>query len=99
MGRRGYSGYHGKATVRDVLKLIAALLAVLLVLAAAGLMFGQRYIIYTDDGVRLELPFFRREEASASTPSVDPDVVQLPRPEPEELPEELPKDESPVSQP
>ena len=99
MGRRGYSGYHGKATVRDVLKLIAALLAVLLVLTAAGLMFGQRYIVYTDDGVRLELPFFRREEASVSAPAVDPDVVQLPRPEPEELPEELPEDEDSVLQP
>ena len=88
MGRRRYSGYHGRATVRDALKLIVALLAVLLVLAAAGLMFGQRYIVYTDGGVRLELPFFRREEEPASTPSVGVEVVQLPRPEPETQPEE-----------
>lgn len=87
MGRRRYSGYHGRAGVRDVLKLIAALAVVVLVLAAAVLMFGQRYIIYMDDGVRLELPFFQREDTSASTSSVDPEVVQLPRPEPEQPPE------------
>ena len=82
MGRR-YSGYHGRATVRDIVKVIVALAVVLLILAAAMLMFGQRYIIYTDDGVRLELPFFQREEVAASVPEVEPEVVQLPRPEPE----------------
>lgn len=87
MGRRRYNGYHGRTTVQDVLRLIVTLAVVLLILAAAVLMIGQRYIVYTDDGVRLELPFFQREEASASLPSVDPEVVQLPRPEPEEPPE------------
>lgn len=87
MRRRRYSGYHGRTTAQDVIRLIVALAVVLVVLAAAVLMIGQRYIVYTDDGVRLELPFFQREEASASLPSVDPEVVQLPRPEPEEPPE------------
>lgn len=90
MARRRYSGYHGRTTVQDVLRLVAALLAVLLVLAAVALMFGQRYIVYTDDGVRLELPFFRREEASLTDASAPLDIVQLPgvsRSELEELPE------------
>ena len=93
-GRR-YGGYHGRITVQDVLKLVAALLALLLVLAGAGLMFGQRYIIYTDDGVRLELPFFHREEAVAPVPDVDPEVIQLPRPEsePEQIAQELQPEE------
>lgn len=94
MGRQRYSGYHGRTTVRDVFKVIVALAVILLMLAAAALVFGQRYIIYTDDGVRLELPFFRREAASASAPDIDPEVVQLPRSEPEVLPEEtLPESE------
>ena len=87
MGRQRYGGYHGRTTVRDVFKVIVALAVILLMLAVAVLVFGQRYITYTDDGVRLELPFFRREEASSSVSAVDPQVVQLPRPEPEQLPE------------
>jgi len=97
MARRRYNGYHGGATARDVLKLVAALLTVLLVLAGFALMIGQRYIVYTDDGVRLELPFFQREatSASASKPTIDPEVIQLPKPEPEALPE----DEASAAQP
>ena len=87
MRRRRYSGYHGRAGVRDVLRLLAVLGIVLLMLAAAVLAFGQRYIIYMDDGVRLELPFFQREETSDPVSSVDPEVVQLPKPEPEQSPE------------
>lgn len=76
MGRRGYNGYRGRTAVRDVFRLILVLLIVLLVLAAAGLMIAQRYIVYTDDGVRLELPFFRREEPPAAGASVSVDIVQ-----------------------
>lgn len=102
MSRRGYSGYHGRATVRDVLKAVLVVLVVVLVLVLAGLMLGQRYIVYTDDGVRLELPFFQREEQPPSPDqSVPVDVVQLPgapKPEPEQQPETQdvvqPEDES-----
>jgi len=90
--RRRYSGYHGRITGRDLFRLTAALLMIVLVLAAAGLMIGQRYLIYTDDGVRLELPFFNREEGRPEDFSVSAQVVQLPRTEPafsgeEQLPE------------
>lgn len=95
MGRRRYSGYHGRTGAQDVLRLIVALGIVLLMLAAAVLVFGQRYIVYMDDGVRLELPFFRREEPSASVSSVDPEVVQLPRPQPEQSPEAEPSASQP----
>jgi len=79
--RRRYGGYHGRVTGRDVFRLVLALFLILLVLAAAGLMIGQRYLIYTDEGVRLELPFFGREEASSQEASVSAQIVQLPRPE------------------
>lgn len=86
MGRRRYSGYRGRPAARDVLKLVAVVLGVALVLAAGGLMFAQRYIIYTDDGVRLELPFFVREDQSTTDASVPLDIVQRPH-----LPAEKPE--------
>lgn len=76
MERRRYNGYRGRPGAKDVLKLAAALLVLLTVLAAAVLMFAQRYIIYTDDGVRLELPFFRREEIPMPDASVSVDIIQ-----------------------
>lgn len=64
-------GYRGRRTVTDILKFIAAVLAVLVVLAIAGLFFLQRYIVYTDDGPKLELPPFLqmfRQNGSENTP-------------------------------
>lgn len=60
MGRasKDIGGYRGRRTVTDVLKFIAIALAVLVVLAVGALFFLQRYIVYTDDGVKLELPPF-----------------------------------------
>lgn len=78
MGRRGYNGYRGKGAVQKTLHVMLVLLVVVVLLAAAGLLLGQRYIIYADDGVRLELPFFQREEP----PAVDADVsLEVHRPE------------------
>ncbi len=89
MARRRYSGYHGRTTAWDVLKLVAALLAVLLVLAVVALSVGQRYIVYTDEGVRLEIPFFRREVPAEEDGSISLDIIQKPAvsiSEPEEQP-------------
>lgn len=78
MSRRGYSGYQGRSAARDALRIVLCVLVVGLVLVAAGLMLGQRYIVYTDDGVRLELPFFQREQMPPPDQSVPMDIVQLP---------------------
>lgn len=70
MGRsnRDVGGYRGRRTVTDILKMIAIVLGVLVVLAVAGLLYLQRYVVYTDEGVKLELPPFlqmlRGEDAS-----------------------------------
>ena len=80
MGRGRYSGYRGRPGARDVLKIAAVLLALLVLLSAAGLMLAQRYIVYTDDGIRLELPFFQREQGGAGDVSVSLDIIQQPRP-------------------
>lgn len=73
MGRanRDVGGYRGRRTVTDILKLIAIILGVLVVLAVAGMLYLQRYLVYTDEGVKLELPPFLqslRGEDSSETP-------------------------------
>lgn len=97
MGRSGggYGGYRGRRTLTDVLRLIAIVLAVLVGLVLAGLFFGQEYIVYTDDGVRLELPFLQQRPPSQSEPLPEvkvevtgPAAAQSqPTPEPEPEPE------------
>lgn len=77
MGRGQYNGYRGRPGVREILKITAVLLAVLGVLTAAVLLYAQRYIIYTDDGIRLELPFSRGEETSSADASLPVDIIQI----------------------
>ena len=85
MRRRRYSGYQGRPGARDVMKIVLSVLILVLVLAVAGLMVGQRYIVYTDDGIRLELPFFSREQGSDPGSSAPVEVVQLPgKPKPQQ---------------
>lgn len=85
MGRANgdYGGYRGRRTITDVLKFIAAALAVLVVLVLAGTLYCQRYIVYTDEGPKLELPpfleVFRREqrEPNGSSSLPDPGDVSI----------------------
>lgn len=73
-------GYRGRRTLTDYLRVIAGVLAVLVVLALAGLFFGQKYIFYTDGGVRLHLPFFSQKKDDL--PDVgDVSVVEKPKEE------------------
>lgn len=72
---RDVGGYRGRRTVTDILKIIAIVLGALVVLAAAGAIYLQRYMVYTDEGVKLNLPPFLQAlrqggepDASASIP-------------------------------
>ena len=60
MGRanKDVGGYRGRRTATDVLRLIAIILGVLVVLAVAGMLYLQKYLVYTDEGPKLELPPF-----------------------------------------
>ena len=78
--RGRYTGYRGKTPAQDTGRRILVLVVVLLLLAAAGLMAVQRYIIYTDSGIRLELPFFRREEPSVPNGTVSLEVERREEP-------------------
>ena len=78
--KREVGGYRGRRTITDVLKSIDAILAVLVLLMGAGLLFGQRYIIYTDEGLKLDIPFFRGEEPppAPSAGSGGMGIVEIP---------------------
>ena len=75
--RNGVGGYRGRRTVGDVLRWIAIALGVVVVLVLAGLVFGQQYIEYTDDGIRLELPFGSDHEKPDKKPD-DVEIVEKP---------------------
>ena len=66
--KREVGGYRGRRTVTDILRLIAIVLAIAVILVGASLFFGQRYIVYTDEGLKLDVPFFQREEKPTQDP-------------------------------
>lgn len=83
MARSNRDVYRGRRTATDVLRLIAIVLTVLVVLAVAGAFYLQKYLVYTDDGVRLELPPFlqtlrgEKEPAGGSASLPDPGDVSV----------------------
>ena len=87
---RVYSGYRGRRTSTGVRGIVAVVLGVLVVLVVAALLYAQSHLVYTDDGVRVELPFglFREEEPLPDPGEVS--VVERPGPEEQEEPEEPP---------
>jgi len=77
-------GYRGRRTATDILKLIAVILGVLVVLAVAGVLYLQKYVVYTDEGAKLELPPFLqvlrgedREDPGASASLPDPGDLSI----------------------
>lgn len=77
---KGYQSYRGRRSAGT--RALVALLVVILV-AACGFMFAQRYIAYTDDGgMYLDTPFGRFDLPSPAAPE-DP-----PPPQEEDLPQE-----------
>ena len=77
---RGYGNYRGRRTAGDILKYVAIGLAALVVVALAGLLWAQEYIVYTEDGWYLSL--FWEEEAPQPLP--DPGEVSYTEQTPEE---------------
>ena len=81
MARRkmDYSSYRGRKTFTDILRIIAVVLLILVVLGGGLLLFGQRYLVYRDGGVTLELPFLHREKGDSSQPELG-DISVVVRP-------------------
>lgn len=94
MAIRGYHSYRGRRTGRRGLVIV---LLVLVLLLACAFLYSLRYVTYADDGsLRLDLPFFREEEAPPVDPPREEDggagpdmnlVIDEPEPEPPEEPE------------
>ena len=75
MGNKGYHSYRGR---RGGWKLLAIVLLTLVLLAACVYLFLQRYMTFTDSGeVRLDLPFFQKEETGAPEGQEDPDAGDM----------------------
>lgn len=82
-----YGSYRGRRSTTDVLKTVALILAVLVVLAVAGVWMAQKYIVYDDGGYHLELPFFQKE-GPAQEPEDFRVAIEPAASQPEETPEE-----------
>ena len=75
MGNKGYHSYRGR---RGGWKLLAIVLLTLVLMAACVYLFLQRYMTFTDSGeVRLDLPFFQKEETGAPEGQEDPDAGDM----------------------
>ena len=90
---KNIGGYRGRRSPREILKRVAWLLGILLLLVLLALIAGQRYIVYTDNGIRLELPFLSEPEKKPAPPA-DPDGLIL-----QEEPKEPEKPEEPPEEP
>ena len=87
--RSSYQSYRGRSKRSGPLKILVVLLAILLLVLAVAFFWLQDYMVFTADGVHLELPFSHSEptptpEVTSTPPVVDPVVETT-----------LPQDETP----
>lgn len=103
MGRRYCGGYRGRGGANSWLRRIALVLFLLVLLAVGALIVGQEYIVYTDSGLRVELPFLQRDTEKQEEDLGDISVLVEPeKSEPEqpvETPEEQPEQPKQPEQP
>lgn len=92
--KREVGGYRGRRTLTDILRLIATVLAILVILVGAGLFFGQRYIVYTDEGLKLDIPFFQREDKPTQEPG-SMSILEVPGSSADQSKEQAPPVEEP----
>lgn len=57
----GYDSYRGRSGFRTLLKVLAILLAAALILCVLALVFLERYVVVSSDGVKLVLPWMEPE--------------------------------------
>ncbi len=104
--RDNYGSYRGRITSSDVLKVIIVILLILVVIVVGLLLFAQRYLVYSDEGVRLELPpFLSFLQPEREQPPAGPDLDNVtfvekelePEPGSEPAPEPEPESEPPLA--
>ena len=88
--RYGYGAYRGRSAVSKFLTGIAIFLGALLVLSVLAVVFLGRYVVYTEDGARLELPFFPQTDPAPIQSTDIPESTPIPQtPSPEPTPEPI----------
>lgn len=75
---KNVGGYRGRRTLRDNLMLVAVVLAIAVIVVVGGLIAGQRYVVYTDNGPRLDFPFFADSEPEELPDPGDVSFVERP---------------------
>lgn len=85
MRANGYGSYRGRNRGRTALKVLIVILLIVLILVLVGGFLLEPYLVYTADGVRVELPFGQKDEgtADAAPSSTLPVIVVTPSPTPE----------------
>lgn len=94
---RGYGSYRGHGGFRTFLKILIALLALALVLMAAGYYFLRQFAVVTDEGIRYDIPFLQPKDPSPSA-SVPPVIITSPTPTPMPTPTPTPEPVEPPLQ-
>lgn len=65
----GYDTYHGRGALRTVLKWLLIILLVGALLMGGAFLFLQQYLVRTEDGAKLVLPFWS-DRPAAQTPAM-----------------------------
>lgn len=96
MSTRGYGSYHGRSAGKRFAKILGIILALLVILALIACIYLQQFLVISDDGVRLELPFAsaQPEPSPSPTPVGDPLeslIIVTPEPTPTPTPEPTPE--------
>lgn len=74
----GYDTYRGRSTLHTILKVVAILLAAVLILGGLALVFLGRYIVVSADGVRFVFPWAAADPAPVNS-------MEIVTPQPTEL--------------
>ena len=94
MRRKRYNGYRGRAGAERWLRVIALVLFLLVLLAVGAVIAGQQYIVYTDRGLRVELPFLQRDKGEEQEDLGEITVLVEPEKSEPEQPDEMPTEQT-----
>ena len=90
MSTRGYGSYRGRTPLKRFGKIFIILLVVIVAFCVVAGIYLQQFLVISDEGVRLDLPFTQQDEPTPSpTPSVpemDIPVTVAPTPTPTPTP-------------
>lgn len=100
MNTRGYGSYRGRTPFKRFGKVILFLFILLILICTVVGLYLQQFLVISDDGVRLDLPFSQAEDTAAqpspSLPAVVVPVTPTPTPTPTPEPPPEPPPASPV---